>query len=75
MNPMPSIPRYIRYIAVKPKLLRLKAPYIRKQVAIRKNMYAINIGGLGEYHIRISDAIRLAIIPITSQQNLTGFDL
>ena len=32
---------------VKPKLLRLQAPYIRNTVAIRKNMYAMNIGGVG----------------------------
>jgi hypothetical protein len=38
-------------------------------------MYAMNMGGFGEYHIRIRDATRLEIMPITSQQNLTGFDL
>ena len=75
MKPMPSIPKYTRYMAVKPKLLRLKAPYIRNTVAIKKKIYARNIGGFGEYHIRIRDAIRLEIIPITSQQNLTGLDL
>ena len=75
MNPMPSIAKYTKYMAVKPKLLRLNAPYIRKQVATKKKIYAMNIGGFGEYHIRIRDAIRLEIIPITSQQNLTGFDL
>ena len=75
MKPMPSIPKYTRYMAVKPKLLRLKAPYIRNTVAIKKKIYARNIGGFGEYHIRIRDAIRLEIIPTTSQQNLTGFDL
>ena len=75
MNPMPSIPRYTRYIKVKPKLLRLQAPYIRNTVAIRKNMYAMNIGGVGEYHINIIDAMRLDIMPITSAQNLTGLDL
>ena len=75
MNPMPSMPRYTKYMAVKPKLLRLKAPYIRNTVAIRKKIYAINIGGFGEYHIKIREAIRLEIIPITSQQNLIGFDL
>ena len=75
MNPMPSMPRYTKYMAVKPKLLRLKAPYIRNTVAIRKKIYAMNIGGFGEYHINISDAIRLEIIPITSQQNLIGLDL
>ena len=58
-----------------PKLFLLYAPYIKKHVAIRKNMYAINIGGLGEYHINISDAIRLDIIPVTSQQNLKGLEL
>ena len=67
--------KYTKYITVKPKLLRLNAPYIRNIVAIKKNMYATNIGGFGEYHIRISDAIRLEIIPITSQQNLLGLDL
>ena len=75
MNPMPSIAKYTKYMAVKPKLLRLNAPYIRKQEATKKKIYAMNIGGFGEYHIRIRDAIRLEIIPITSQQNLTGFDL
>ena len=75
MNPMPSIAKYTKYMAVKPKLLRLNAPYIRKQVATKKKIYAMNIGGFGEYHIRIREAIRLEIIPITSQQNLTGFDL
>ena len=74
-NPIPSMPKYTKYITVKPKLLRLHAPYIKKQVAIKKNMYAINIGGFGEYHIKIKEAIRLEIIPITSQQNLIGFDL
>ena len=69
------MPKYTKYMTVKPKLLRLKAPYIRNTVAIRKKIYAMNIGGFGEYHIKISDAIRLEIIPITSQQNLTGFDL
>jgi hypothetical protein len=72
---MPSMAKYTKYITVKPKLLRLNAPYIRNIVAIKKNMYATNIGGFGEYHIRISDAIRLEIIPITSQQNLLGLDL
>ena len=62
-------------MAVKPKLLRLKAPYIKNTVAIKKKIYAMNIGGFGEYHIKIKDAIRLEIIPITSQQNLTGLDL
>ena len=61
------MPRYTRYIIVNPKLLRLHAPYIRNTVAIKKNMYAINIGGFGEYHIRIREAIRFDIIPITSQ--------
>ena len=75
MKPMPSIPKYTRYIAVKPKLLRLKAPYIRNTVAIKKKIYAMNIGGFGEYHIRISDAIKFESIPITSQQNLKGLDL
>ena len=75
MNPIPSMAKYTKYMAVKPKLLRLNAPYIRKQVATRKKIYAMNIGGFGEYHIRIRDAIRLEIIPTTSQQNLIGFDL
>ena len=75
MNPMPSMPKYTKYITVKPKLLRLQAPYIKKKVAIKKKIYAINIGGFGEYHISIRDAIRLEIIPTTSQQNLKGFDL
>ena len=69
------MPKYTKYIAVNPKLLRLQAPYIRNTVAIKKKIYAINIGGLGEYHINIKDAIRLEIIPITSQQNLKGLDL
>ena len=69
------MPKYTKYIAVNPKLLRLQAPYIRNTVAIKKKIYAINIGGLGEYHIKIKDAIRLEIIPITSQQNLKGLDL
>ena len=72
---MPSIPKYTKYIAVNPKLLRLQAPYIRNTVAIKKKIYAINIGGLGEYHIKIKDAMRLEIIPTTSQQNLKGLDL
>ena len=74
-NPMPSMAKYTKYMAVKPKLLRLNAPYIRNTVAIRKKIYAMNIGGLGEYHINISEAMRLEIIPITSQQNLKGLDL
>ena len=75
MNPMPSMPKYTKYMTVNPKLLRLKAPYIRNTVAIKKKIYAINIGGFGEYHMRIRDAIKLEIIPVTSQQNLIGFDL
>ena len=75
MNPTPSMAKYTRYITVKPKLLRLHAPYIRKQVATKKNIYAINIGGFGEYHISINAAITFDAIPITSQQNLFGFDL
>ena len=62
-------------MAVNPKLLRLQAPYIRNTVAIKKKMYAINIGGFGEYHIKIRDAIRLEIIPMTSQQKRTGLAL
>ena len=38
MNPMPSMARYTKYITVKPKLLRLHAPYIKNTVAIKKNM-------------------------------------
>ena len=75
IKPTPSMPKYTKYMAVKPKLLRLNAPYIRNTVAMRKKIYAMNIGGFGEYHIRIRDAIRLEIIPMTSQQNLIGFDL
>ena len=75
MKPMPSMAKYTKYITVNPKLLRLQAPYIKKKVAIKKKIYAINIGGFGEYHISIRDAIRLEIIPTTSQQNLKGFDL
>ena len=74
MKPMPSMPKYTKYMAVNPKLLRLKAPYIKKQVATRKKMYAQNIGGFGEYHIRINEAIKFDTIPITSQQNLVGFE-
>ena len=75
MNPTPSMPKYTKYMAVKPKLFLLNAPYIRNTVATRKKIYAINIGGFGEYHINIRDAIRLEIIPINSQQNLIGLDL
>tara|TARA_B100000941_G_C28237550_1_gene414759 strand:+ start:101 stop:328 length:228 start_codon:yes stop_codon:yes gene_type:complete len=75
MNPMPSMPKYTKYITVNPKLLRLQAPYIKKKVAIKKKIYATNIGGLGEYHININDATRLDNIPITSQQNRKGLDL
>ena len=75
MKPMPSMPKYTKYITVKPKLLRLQAPYIRNTVAIKKKIYAMNIGGFGEYHIRISDAIKFESSPITSQQNLKGLDL
>ena len=75
IKPMPSMPKYTRYITVKPKLLRLNAPYIRKQVATKKKIYAMNIGGFGEYHINIREAIKLEIIPITSHTNLLGFDL
>ena len=67
--------KYTKYITVKPKLLRLQAPYIKKKVANRKKMYAMNIGGIGEYHINIREAIKLEIIPITSHTNLLGFDL
>ena len=75
INPIPSIPRYIKYINVNPKLCLLQAPYIKNTVAIKKKIYAINIGGVGEYHISIRDAIKFDIIPITSQQNLIGLDL
>ena len=51
INPTPSMPRYTKYMNVKPKLLRLHAPYIKKHVAIKKKIYAMNIGGFGEYHI------------------------
>ena len=71
-KPMPSIPRYIKYMSVNPKLCLLQAPYIKNTVAIKKKIYAINIGGVGEYHIRINEAIKLDTIPITSQQNLKG---
>ncbi len=71
-KPMPSMPRYIKYISVKPKLCLLQAPYIKNTVAIKKKIYAINIGGVGEYHISINEAIKLDTIPITSQQNLNG---
>ena len=75
MKPMPSMPKYTKYMAVNPKLLRLKAPYIKNTVAIKKKIYAINIGGFGEYHIKKRDAIKLEIMPMTSQQNLIGLDL
>ena len=75
IKPTPSMAKYTKYITVNPKLLRLNAPYIRKQVATKKKIYAMNIGGFGEYHINIRDAIRLEIMPITSQQNLIGFEL
>ena len=71
-KPMPSMPRYIKYMSVNPKLCLLQAPYIKNTVAIKKKIYAINIGGVGEYHIRINEAIKLDTIPITSQQNLRG---
>ena len=74
-KPMPSIPRYIKYINVNPKLCLLQAPYIKNTVAIKKKIYAINIGGVGEYHIRINEAIKLDTIPITSQQNRIGLEL
>jgi hypothetical protein len=35
-------------------------------------MYAQNIGGFGENHIKIPDATRLEAIPTTSQENLKG---
>ena len=69
---MPSMHRYTKYITVNPKLFLLQAPYIKNTVAIKKKIYAINIGGVGEYHIRINEAIKFDTIPITSQQNLNG---
>ena len=57
---------------VNPKLCQSHTPYIRSTVAIKKKIYAINIGGVGEYHISINEAIKLDTIPITSQQNLRG---
>ena len=75
MNPIPSMPKYTKYITVNPKLLRLQAPFIKKKVAIKKKIYAINIGGFGEYHISIKAATTLDAMPITSQTNLFGFDL
>ena len=66
-NPMPSMPKYTKYMIVKPKLCLLHAPYIKNTVAIKKKMYAMNIGGFGEYHIKIKDAIRFDTMPITSQ--------
>ena len=71
-KPIPSMPRYIKYMSVNPKLCLLHAPYIKNTVAIKKKIYAINIGGVGEYHININEAIKLDTIPITSQQNLRG---
>ena len=71
-KPIPSMPRYIKYMSVNPKLCLLHAPYIKNTVAIKKKIYAINIGGVGEYHISINEAIKLDTIPITSQQNLRG---
>ena len=35
----------------------------------------MNIGGYGEYHIRINEAIRFETMPITSAQNLLGLDV
>ena len=72
MNPTPSIPRYSRYIRVMPTLFRDRAQVINNADAMRKKMYAANMGGLGEYHINIKDAIRLDIIPMISAMNLTG---
>ena len=72
MNPTPSMPRYSRYIRVMPTLLRDRAQVISSADAIRKKMYAANIGGLGEYHINIKDAIRLDTMPMISAMNLTG---
>lgn len=63
------------YIIVNPKLRLLHAPNISKVVAIKKKMYAQNIGGLGEYHINIRAANTFDIIPATSQQNRKGLDL
>ena len=44
-KPMPSIPRYIKYINVNPKLCLLQAPYIKNTVAIKKKIYAYNHKG------------------------------
>jgi len=63
---------YPRYINVKPKLLRENAALINNTLAVRKNMYAQNIGGVGEYHMRIRLAPMLASIPVTSVMNLKG---
>lgn len=72
INPIKSIIIYPRYITVNPKLLRENAALINNTLAVRKNMYAQNIGGVGEYHIKTMLAIKLEIIPVTSTQNLTG---
>ncbi len=64
--------KYAIYITVNPKdFLDIAAP-INSTVAIRKKMYAQNIGGFGENHIKIPDATKLEAIPTTSQKNLKG---
>jgi len=73
MNPTPSMPRYSRYIRVMPTLLRDRAQVINNADAMRKNMYAANMGGLGEYHIRMVEANRLEIMPAISAMNLIGW--
>ena len=50
--------KYAIYITVNPKdFLDIAAP-INSIVAIKKKMYAQNIGGFGENHIKIPDATR-----------------
>lgn len=48
------------------------AQVINNADATKKKMYAANIGGFGEYHINIKDAIRLDNIPMISATNLKG---
>ena len=66
------MPRYSKYIKVMPTLLRDRAQVISSADAMRKKMYAANIGGFGEYHINIIDATRLDTMPMISAMNLTG---
>ena len=63
----------MRYITVNPKLLREYAAPNNRIEARMKNIYAQNMGGLGEYIISMIDAMRLDIMPTTSQQNRSGF--